>query len=945
MTVFRTRRKTTEKTDLNRLQKLSLFFFNRPRRTAFLWLLIVIFGALSYSTLLKREGFPSIETPLALAKGSYLVNDPAKVDQDISKPLSEFLLKKDGVKTVQTQSFDNYYSAQVIYNENVNAESRSSELAREITDSHILPQQATINLEAYKFGFTERGDDLVVAFYAKDSAVPNEKLVEQAKKASGFIKSQNLPLVDGVSALEQYESAINPATGQSQLTKKSFDRYGERSNNQSNFYPAALIGISAPDKTDNIELDKQVREAIGKLNANPEFKDYIAVISASYAPDIKSQISELQKALLEGLAVILVVGSILIAIRASVITVIAMVTVIAAVNALLYAIGYTLNTITLFSLVLGLSLIVDDTIIMSEAIDSQRRRQRDAKQAISVATRKIGKAMVAATLTAALSFAPFLFVGGILGSFIRAIPITIISALLISLLVALVFIPLFSRFFLLGKKQMGAKNVHETSAGIEARIARFISAPMLWARNSHKKLLTVVITAVVVGFGFIGAGVFIFKQNVKFNIFPPEKDSNQLQVTLTFSPDTNIEKAENIADKTNSLVGDDLKDNFARASYYGQANVSSATLTINLLSYKERDIASPQIAADLQQKFNNFDEAQVKVGQLGAGGPEGQFSAHVDAGKDRSASQKFAEDLAAYIQKTEIKRPNGTIARIENVSVDNTSIFTRNDNTQYIGVNVKFADKDTSALFTILKGKLEKEFSESRVAAYGLDKRALTFELGQEQENQDSFKTLAIAFPLLLLVMYLLLATQFRSLLQPLLIFMALPFSFFGIALGLYLSNNPFSFFSALGFFALIGLSLKNTILLVDYANQARRAGRGAVDAAHEALAERFRPLIATSLTAVFSLIPLAIASPFWEGLAVVLICGLLSSTFLVITVFPYYYLGAEYLRSRISRKNGLLWVALTIILGVAILKLPPVLFAPLISALLIMMFSKKNIR
>lgn len=126
---------------------------------------------------------------------------------------------------------------------------------------------------------------------------------------------------------------------------------------------------------------------------------------------------------------------------------------------------------------------------------------------------------------------------------------------------------------------------------------------------------------------------------------------------------------------------------------------------------------------------------------------------------------------------------------------------------------------------------------------------------------------------------------------------MAIPFSLFGITLGLYLTDNAFSFFAMLGFFALIGLSIKNTILLTDFANQARRRGASGVDAAVEALHERFRPLIATSLTAVVALIPLALTSPFWEGLAVVLVFGLISSTVLVITVFPYYYLGAEYLR------------------------------------------------
>src|SRR5262249_12063401 len=160
---------------------------------------------------------------------------------------------------------------------------------------------------------------------------------------------------------------------------------------------------------------------------------------------------------------------IVIAIRASLITVLSMLTVLAITIGVLYAIGYTLNTITLFSLILCLALVVDDTIIMIEAIDAQRRRLFDPKEVIHLATGKISRAMVAATFTAVLSFTPLIFVGGILGSFIRAIPITVITSLLVSLSVALIFIPVFARYLLLGKKQMGPKNVHEPAARVEAR--------------------------------------------------------------------------------------------------------------------------------------------------------------------------------------------------------------------------------------------------------------------------------------------------------------------------------------------------------------------------------------------------------------------------------------------------------------------------------------------
>jgi predicted RND superfamily exporter protein len=117
-----------------------------------------------------------------------------------------------------------------------------------------------------------------------------------------------------------------------------------------------------------------------------------------------------------------------------------------------------------------------------------------------------------------------------------------------------------------------------------------------------------------------------------------------------------------------------------------------------------------------------------------------------------------------------------------------------------------------------------------------------------------------------------------------------------------------------LGFFALVGLSIKNTILLTDYANQGRRAGLGRVDAIVGAVEERFRPLLATSVTAIFSLLPLALISPFWESLAYTLIFGLISSTILVLLVFPYYYLGAEYLRMRIGRRMFFSWVAVNVL-------------------------------
>lgn len=886
------------KKDAKLLPRLTLFFFDRPRLTAIIWLAIFLFGVASYTFLLKREGFPSINIPVASITGTYIVNDPVKVDAQVTSVISNAALKQPGVSSVSASSYANFFTVFITYKEGTDAQTSANDLKSILASANSLPPQASINYSVPYFGATGgsiQKIDLAVSFYDKTNEQTTEALVAKAKIFADELKAKNIETVADVFVVNPFETAINPLTGQQAVIQKTFDRFGQRQNDQNVFNNSVIIGVTKKDGADILKLDNSVEKAINEIISGNNFSSNGAAISASYAPSIKAQISELQRVLLEGLIAVLLVGSIVIAIRASLITVVSMLTVIAGTLGLLYIIGYTLNVITLFAIILSLALIVDDTIIMVEAIDAQRKKTKDPRKAVDEATHKISRAMIAATSTAALSFLPLAFVSGILGSFIRAVPVTIISALVISLFAALVFIPLFAKYVLLGKKQMGEDGVKELASGIESKIARFIGRPMLWARGHTKRLVFVGLTAVFIGFGFIAAGGYI-GQHVVFNIFPQSKDSDNIQVTLTFPAGTDIYKAQQITDVADTKIGQVIGENLVHASYYGTANERSATMSTLLIPYDERKITSQELVKNINAAFTDFTAAQVKASQVDAGPPASPFTVRI-VSENREAAYKLANDIAAFLNDKQLTRASGEVAKITTVTVANPGSIAREDGKQSVSVTAEFDGSDTTTLVTLAKSAVEKEFTPERIASYGLDKNAVVFDFGQEDENQNSFKTLALAFPIVLLVIFVLLAIEFRSLLQPLLIFMAIPFSLFGISLGLYLTDNPFSFFAMLGFFALIGLSIKNTILLTDYANQARRAGMGGVDAALAALGERFRPLVATSLTAVVSLIPLAILSPFWQGLAVVLIFGLLSSTFLVVTVFPYYYLGAEYLR------------------------------------------------
>lgn len=911
----------TTKPKRSLLPRLTTTFFDRPRLTALIWVVLVVFGALSYTKFLKREGFPSVNIPLAIVSGTYSSNNPVALDTQVAKPISDIALKQSDVDTVTTQSAGSFFNVSVSYKDGTDAKAATKLLEKAVDASGKLPKTTKLQYNVPYFGATG-GDiqqiDLAISFYKVSGTDSTQVLTGKAQEAVAWLQGQHLPLVKSVFIKSPFESVTDPATGKSVDIQHTFDRFGTRSGNTTTFYPSVLIGVTGPSNVDVIKLDKQVRDSLAKLEVQPQFKDYGASVSASFAPSIKDNINELQRVLLEGLLAVLIVGSIVIAIRASIITVVSMITVLLASFGFLYVIGYTLNVITLFALILGLSLIVDDTIIMVEAIDAARRRTTDQREAIEEATHKVSRAMVAATSTAALSFGPLLAVGGILGSFIHSIPITIIASLIISLLVALVFIPFFARFVLLGKKQMGRSSEKTPGAGFEARFAAFIATPMLWARNSKRRLFSVGIIAIIIGMGFLGGGIFIAK-NVVFNIFPPTKDTNAVALSLYFPQGTTITQAEKIADQADQVAANVIGANFEQASYYSSGGSQTANLQINITSYNKRVLTSPQIVKQLQDKFDSsFTAAKVTVGQVDLGPPSAAFTIQLSA-DNRPAAFAAAKDLAAYLQTAQLKRTSGKLARFTNLTISSPDEYVRSQSKPIITVTTSFDGNDTTTLVNLAQTAVKNKFTDEKLSGYGLANGSLNFDLGQESQNQSSFNTLLLAFPILLVVIYLLLAFQFRSFLQPLLIFMAIPFSIFGIMLGLDLTNNAISFFALLGFFALVGLSIKNTILLTDFANQSRRAGNGPIDAAVEALEERFRPLVATSLTAVVSLIPLALSSPFWQGLAVVLIFGLLSSTLLVVTIFPYYYLGAEYMRLRIRARSFFMWLVPTLVAAVIV--------------------------
>jgi HAE1 family hydrophobic/amphiphilic exporter-1 len=162
---------------------------------------------------------------------------------------------------------------------------------------------------------------------------------------------------------------------------------------------------------------------------------------------------------------------------------------------------------------------------------------------------------------------------------------------------------------------------------------------------------------------------------------------------------------------------------------------------------------------------------------------------------------------------------------------------------------------------------------------------------GEVQQIADTMGAIGSALALAVIFIYLVLASQFGSFLQPIAIMGALPLALIGVMVGLLVGGSTLNMFSAIGFIMLMGLVVKNAILLVDNANQHVKAGMNLYDALVEAGVTRFRPIIMTTLAMIFGMLPLALSLHEGSGqnapMAHAVIGGLISSTALTLVVVP----------------------------------------------------------
>jgi len=198
--------------------------------------------------------------------------------------------------------------------------------------------------------------------------------------------------------------------------------------------------------------------------------------------------------------------------------------------------------------------------------------------------------------------------------------------------------------------------------------------------------------------------------------------------------------------------------------------------------------------------------------------------------------------------------------------------------------------------------------SLNALAAEVLPRGSTTALAGESRELEETGNALYFAFILALIVVYMVLAAQFESLIHPLTVLMSVPLAVTGALVTLMITGSTLNLFSQIGMILLVGLGTKNSILLVEYANQLKERGMDTLDAVLEAGRIRLRPILMTSVATIIAMMPIALGlgagSASRRPLGYVIVGGMLFSTVLTLFLVPVVYVLLDAVRVRVGRRR-----------------------------------------
>lgn len=758
-------------------------------------------------------------------------------------------------------------------------------------------------------------------------------------------------------------------------------------------YPAVTVAIAKQRGTNAVKIAEAILQKVESLKGSMIPSDLRITVTRNYGETANEKANELLNHLLYAVLAVVVFLGLTLGMREAGVVSLAIPLTLALTLFVSLLIGYTINRVTLFALIFSIGILVDDAIVVVENIYRHLKIAKSPTLNMAIrAVDEVGNPTILATLTVIAALLPMAFISGLMGPYMRPIPINASLAMFFSLLVAFVVIPWFCQICYRRRQNQD----HPVDKG-QTRTYQFYQwflVPLLVSRTKRFLFLS------GVGLLLIGSLSLFYFKIVVVKMLPFDNKS-ELQLVIDMPEGTPLEETARVAKALGEYVrtipevlnyqvyvGTSSPFNFNGLvrHYFLRRSSHMADIQLNLVGKHERKSQSHEIAKRIRPKIQEIARpfgANVKVVEVPPGPPVQSVLVAEIYGPDDSMRTELARQVRRIFEQTPgvvdvddsieadqvkyrlvVDKVKAGLAGISTQEVVKTlelalegytaglahvpqqknpveirlrlprplrsgveelgQIYLRGATGRMIALaelvqvredrlektiyhkNLKsvtyvvgdVAGKEESPVYAILNiGKKLKDLSLPHGYTinqyfarppWSEDQPSLKWD-GEWHITYETFRDMGLAFGAALLLIYLLIVGQFQSFLIPWVIMVPIPLTLVGIIPGHWLTGSYFTATSMIGFIALAGIIVRNSILLVDFIQAELRSGTPLQEAVIRAGAIRTRPIILTAAALMVGAFVI-ILDPIFQGLAVSLLFGVFASTLLTLIVIPLLY-------------------------------------------------------
>ncbi len=999
-------------------------FIDRPVLATVVSILIVLFGVIGYTFLGVRE-YPSVDPPVVSVSTSYPGANAEVIESQITEPLEESINGIAGIRTLSSSSRDGSSNISVEFEIGTDMEAAANDvrdrvsrasrnLPPDVDPPRISKQDADANpiyilmIQSDKRNLLELSEIANNFFKERLQTIPGVseiriygekrysiKLLIDPLKLAGYgltpmdvrdaLNRENVELPSG--SIEGYDTELSVRTFGRISSPEEFDEL-IISESEGTLIKFRDIGraVLAPENEKSVNRGKGAVQQMGIAITPQPGSNYIAIVDelnrrmerirkdmpedlilstgVDSTISIRKAISEVQETILIAFTlVVMVIFFFLREWRTTLIPVFAIPISLIGSFFVMYLAGFTINVLTLLSIVLATGLVVDDAIVVLENIYSKIEKGMSPIEAGYAGSKEIFFAIISTSITLAAVFLPIIFLQGLTGKLFREFGVVMAGAVIISAFVSLTLTPMMSAHWL-----RHTSHHSRFYTRTEPFFNNLISGYNRNLKNflNHRWLAFIVIAVSLAAVGIIWP--------LLHGELAPIQDKSQIGISATAPEGTSFEKMDEYMIKLVSIV-DTLPETFSYTALtspgFGSSATNSGFIRLALTQPEERKRSQQELVQYLSGLVRPLTFARSFVTQdqtIGGGRGSGlpvqyviqapnldklkavlpvfmekvqadptfqvvdvnlkfnkpEMTILIDRERARTLGvtiRDIAETLQLYfsgqrmgffirdgkqyqvigqanrqsrdapldLSTAYVRNRQGELIQLDNlVQIDYRSTLPQLYRfNRYIAATVSAS---TNQGYTLGQG-IE---AMDRIASEVLDDTFSTSLTGVSRDYMESSNTLLFAFLLAIILIYLVLAAQFESYRDPLIIMFTVPLAIAGALISLLIFGQTLNIFSQIGMIMLIGIVTKNGILIVEFANQKKAKGIELRQAVAEAATQRFRPILMTSLATVLGALPIALAlgagAKSRISMGIVVIGGLIFALVLTLFVIPALY-------------------------------------------------------